>query len=869
MRYFDRNRRRLTRQHYVRGTLKNTSGANEVLIEDSAGLPFRNIDISGNTFQQTYSGKNLFNKSNIDKTRYLSIEKNSFSTDDISIYNCTDYIPVTENTTYVKSGNFGSDGIAFFDVAKSKIGNVISCASNVAFTTPSGCAYMVVNVLVSNAPYDDCQIEKGSTATEYEPYVGGIPSPNPGQTIKQYKTEEKITDLTTILENDTVYTGEYGYMCVFTNPIIPENNTELVTFSVESFFNDYPYSAIMIGMSPEAILTGMGGVDMLAQNGTAMGELTLDPSYYPDGFYIGVGDTSEPIQDKLDEYRQFAIDAHISIRQNVQVKTDPLIIPAYPQEIENANVDGVDIFTTEGATADSYLAWETGAVHSTTYGTSTTDFIEVKPNTTYEFSGKETSYNGWTERRVIGYDENKEFYCVLTGCLMTNNNPWTRRFNTYEGVKYVRISYKPTDENIYLKSIMNMEVHGKNLLSTTGLTRYKTTNILVTENSIYSNNGQSQYNTRIIFSKLYPKGTYTVSYKKLDSGDSVRLLASVQIDQHSSWVLTAQMWQRYISSNPAYDPVTNPKLEKFTFTIDRPFQIGFALLKAGQTNGICDIMLCREKDASYEPYYGEELIIPTSVDVDGMSVPLLFSEYDKLTVDRVSNKVIYTEGSFTKTLTGNESWILNGFATSQGVCVYRINLAYNKESMLKNQGYCNCFARRAWGNPVPTAPNIFFISDDVVLQFELNGTETVDEFKSLLQEKYNSGNPVTLMLHRKTPKEHDVTNTEFGQALLKLCIERGLDGTLSVHSSPQISELKCSYYSQEKEDKVVLVIRYYNVTSDLLISEKTYNIRCGSRYRILSPHIDGYESIEKEVVGVADDNKTITINYKEANDATV
>ena len=40
---------------------------------------------------------------------------------------------------------------------------------NVIFYSPSGAALKVKNV----------QIEFGSTATDYEPYTGGIPSPNP------------------------------------------------------------------------------------------------------------------------------------------------------------------------------------------------------------------------------------------------------------------------------------------------------------------------------------------------------------------------------------------------------------------------------------------------------------------------------------------------------------------------------------------------------------------------------------------------------------------------------------------------------------------------------------------------------------------
>ena len=56
MRYFDRNRKRLTKKQFVRGTLTSSNGENEATIEDSAGLLFESIEISGKTRQATYDG---------------------------------------------------------------------------------------------------------------------------------------------------------------------------------------------------------------------------------------------------------------------------------------------------------------------------------------------------------------------------------------------------------------------------------------------------------------------------------------------------------------------------------------------------------------------------------------------------------------------------------------------------------------------------------------------------------------------------------------------------------------------------------------------------------------------------------------------
>ena len=59
MKYFENNRRGLTKHHYIRGTEKTVSGTSSVSIEDSAGVPLKRIEIVGKTVQNGVPSKEL------------------------------------------------------------------------------------------------------------------------------------------------------------------------------------------------------------------------------------------------------------------------------------------------------------------------------------------------------------------------------------------------------------------------------------------------------------------------------------------------------------------------------------------------------------------------------------------------------------------------------------------------------------------------------------------------------------------------------------------------------------------------------------------------------------------------------------------
>ena len=274
----------------------------------------------------------------------------------------------------------------------------------------------------------------------------------------------------------------------------------------------------------------------------------------------------------------------------------------------------------------------------------------------------------------------------------------------------------------------------------------------------------------------------------------------------------------------------------------------------------------------------DEISIPPSIVVNGKEVPLLFSKWDKLTIDGNGGKVIYTEGSWQRVLTGKEVWRLSQSAHDNGYGEFYYTPTGEQFNVTPADftGYCNCLVSAKWADSAPK--NSFIVTSEKttsthsgIFMFCTDKVTSLADIKIWLQERYAEGNPVIFIVKRTTSNTitHDITSTELGQALLGLFMERGVDGTLEVESELGISSLRCSYYSQENEDKVVLTVSYQNETGEALMNDKTYNVRRGSKYQIVSPQIDGYEPSEKEVFGVADGDLTIILKYKEVSNATL
>src|SRR5699024_6074664 len=111
---------------------------------------------------------NLFDKRKV-KSGYIRPENGSVGLTPINSY--SDYIKVRPNTTYyINQSQFSnSAGFAFYDKDKNYIAGELLKNQNV-IVTPDCTKDIYIRVTIKNDDIDTFQLEKGNTATEYEPY---------------------------------------------------------------------------------------------------------------------------------------------------------------------------------------------------------------------------------------------------------------------------------------------------------------------------------------------------------------------------------------------------------------------------------------------------------------------------------------------------------------------------------------------------------------------------------------------------------------------------------------------------------------------------------------------------------------------------
>lgn len=173
-----------------------------ITLNPTAGLGISNLQLKGDTTQQTYTGKNLVNLATFEKGRidsgvigYAADTSNiSVSGDSLSFTTTKDnrgilsaIIAVSPSTAYTFSGVSTTVDYRYVDYYDNN-GNWLSrqsgssAFSDLTVTTPNNCYGIRLSFRLASAgtgTLTNMQFEQGSTATSFEPYVGGIPAPNP------------------------------------------------------------------------------------------------------------------------------------------------------------------------------------------------------------------------------------------------------------------------------------------------------------------------------------------------------------------------------------------------------------------------------------------------------------------------------------------------------------------------------------------------------------------------------------------------------------------------------------------------------------------------------------------------------------------
>jgi len=148
--------------------------------------PYKVLDIvaDGKYQQNTTSGKQLFDKTQITDARTnRRVSTGTGDTYSATGYSVTPLIEIQSNTNYVITTGILSF-FCWYDANQTYISGD-SWQSGSSKTSPNNAKYLRFDFETSSI--NTVQLEQGSEATSYEPYTGGIPSPNPNypQTITQ------------------------------------------------------------------------------------------------------------------------------------------------------------------------------------------------------------------------------------------------------------------------------------------------------------------------------------------------------------------------------------------------------------------------------------------------------------------------------------------------------------------------------------------------------------------------------------------------------------------------------------------------------------------------------------------------------------
>lgn len=187
----------------------------QILNNAGARAPIDNVELYGDTYQQTYSGKNLlrntFNSpSTVSGVTFTknpdgTITASGTATAGINFYpNGNVFYPISEGTYTLSDGLTNPTGTTYFTYIDTNTSNPNYIYFNTAEmavtrTIPGGITIKPRIVIRQGQTLNNVvfklMLEQGATATAFEPYVGGIPAPNPDypQDIQVVSGEQTVT----------------------------------------------------------------------------------------------------------------------------------------------------------------------------------------------------------------------------------------------------------------------------------------------------------------------------------------------------------------------------------------------------------------------------------------------------------------------------------------------------------------------------------------------------------------------------------------------------------------------------------------------------------------------------------------------------
>lgn len=448
----------------------------------------------GKTEQKTYTGKNLFydtpssttsNGITLTKNSDGSFTLNGTSTD-VSVFNFTlpkVLLAGTYTFSIKGSGNIpdcvflrARDNSMTMVETQSQVNGNDTTQNSHTFTCKKDISIVAINITQAGITFDNFviypQLEIGSKATEFEPYVGKQPSPNPNYPQKI----ENISGVENLLEINCDNQNEKGIELINNNDgSVTLNGTSTAkSGAIRLIKNNTSFSVKKL---PSKVTFSLSeplpsGVELAMAYGDENG------SWVKNIVILKDNDISKSV--KLDipnnaKYIRFNFTIESGIVLN-NITFRPLLEKGNKQhyfvpngsnylQLENVGKNILNIdetpFTVKKITSQGNVLYWSGY-------SGVNDFVKVKEKTTYKFSSNEVNKVCYIDY----YDKNKN-YLSRTGTAVDY-------FTTPENCKYIKFAINleliPTNAQLmegtiikpyepYQKKIINIDLKGNNLCS--------------------------------------------------------------------------------------------------------------------------------------------------------------------------------------------------------------------------------------------------------------------------------------------------------------------------------------------------------------------------------------------------------------------
>ena len=443
--------------HAVNDKIKELEAYSSTAINDGSEITLNpnpnpnynpiDIQIDGKSEQKTYAGKNLFDKDNEQWTSAY-ISSSSATKLNPSTYTRTLYIKCLPNTTYtiqkmvsITTSRFfiaSSVDVPNIDVNIYNVLNAGDTSTSATYTTSNNAKYLLVTYMQTNATsttveemIDSIQIKKGTEATEYEPYTGGQPSPNPDypQEIKSVSGVENLLDESLLVDTSTKngITFEKNDDNTFnlSGTVVGSTyNKTLLTLSEDLqpnenyyFYCSQPYNSVTFNICVRVYFSDNTFQNIIPDRDTKIQNKEITATYVV--FYAGVGTT---------------VDTANNVKLMLSKKASDYVPYGHWLKVKNT---GKNLFDKDNVEKNYRL--DSNGLPMANNGFSLSDYIEVKPNTIYMIS-----------RNIIsGYYNNiSEYNSDGTHLLRHYTNSTTFSITTQNTTKYLRISDATENLNI-------------------------------------------------------------------------------------------------------------------------------------------------------------------------------------------------------------------------------------------------------------------------------------------------------------------------------------------------------------------------------------------------------------------------------------